>query len=382
MTKLNGLANSLLLHALVVVLLPWSATGLDLLVGNTRGDIPISLYSDGVLTPFLPEEVELIAPDHMVRKDGYLYISQGDTLNTSSIFRMNIADGTYDDMFVKPGEGLLRPYGFDIYEGTIYVASFLSDQILMYSEETGDFMGEFAMGNGTEAGLCNGPNQMAIYDGKLYLTTQGSMAVDGVPEYLFASQIVVYDIETGEGAVYVPPPEVLEGSMGFISMLGIIIGCDDKSAVEDDCTVYTSDFGGGLRAYQLESAELIYASGTTVNASFSGSLTMTDDKMIIIPIFSDEVSGSLLQFDALTGDPMGTSEDSPVLVGPTTDLARPIGVLFFGDEAAVDDGGDAPTSAPGGSPPSEGSHSSYMMMASVMNVGMAVVLSCAFVSMY
>ena len=31
----------------------------------------------------------------------------------------------------------------------------------------------------------------------------------------------------------------------------------DKSAVEDECTVYRSDLGGGLRAYQLESAELI-----------------------------------------------------------------------------------------------------------------------------
>ena len=56
-----------------------------------------------------------------------------------------------------------------------------------------------------------------------------------------------------------------------ISMLGIIIGCNDKSAVEDDYTVYTLDFGGGLLDYQLETAQLIYALGTTVNASFSGS---------------------------------------------------------------------------------------------------------------
>ena len=384
--KLVGLQNPFLLAPTTLVMLaalvqlPRSTTGLDLLVGNTRGDIPISMYSDGVFTPFLPEEVGLIAPDHLVLKDGYLYVSQGDSLNTSSIFRMNVAEGSYDEMFVKPGEGLLRPYGFDIYEGTIYVASFLSDQILMYSEETGDFMGEFAMGNGTEEGLCNGPNQLAIHDGKLYLTTQGSVAVDGVPEYGFASQIVVYDIQTGVGSVYVPQPEVLEGSLGFISMLGIIIGCDDKSAVQDDCTVYTSDFGGGLRAYKLESAELIYASGTTVNASSSGSLTMTDDKTIIIPIFSDEVSGSLLQFDAMTGAPMGISDESPVWVGPTTDMARPIGVLFLGDEEtppAVDEDEDAPTLAPGDT--SEGCPS---RVASVVNVGVGVVLSFSLFSMW
>ena len=50
--------------------------------------------------------------------------------------------------------------------------------------------------------------------------------------------------------------------------------------------------------------------------------------MIIISIFSDDVFQSLIQFDAMTGAPMGISDDSPVC----TDLARPIGVSFLGDE--------------------------------------------------
>lgn len=385
--KLTGLNSLVAPTALLASLVPRATSALSLLVGNTRGDIPISLYDDGVFSPFLPEGVDLIAPDFMVLKDGYLYVSQGDTSNTSSIFRMNVADGTYEESFVEPGDDLLRPYGFDIYEGIIYVASFLSDQILMYSEETGEFMGEFAMGDGTEEGLCNGPNQMAIYDGQLYLTTQGSVAVDGVPQFGLQSQIVVYDLLTAEGSVYVPQPEVLEGSLGFISMLGIMIGCDNRSAVEDDCTVYTTDFGGGLRAYKLETAELIYASGTTVNGSITGSLTMTDDMMIVVPISSDDVSGSLLQFDAKTGAPMGMSDESAVLVGPTSDLARPIGVLFFDTEITPpvegddddDDDGDAPTAAPSTtSPTSEGSAS---RIASLLNVGIGVV-ACTFFSIW
>jgi hypothetical protein len=296
---------------------------------------------------------------------------------------MNMADGTYEESFIESGDGLLRPYGFDIYEGIIYVASFLSDQILMYSEETGEFMGEFAMGDGTEEGLCNGPNQLAIYDGKMYLTTQGSVAVDGVPQYGLASQVVMYDIETTEGSVYIPQPEVLEGSNGFISMLGIMIGCGNKSAVDDDCTVYTTDFGGGLRAYKLESAELIYTAGTTINGSSTGSLTMTDEMMLVIPVFADEVSGSLLQFDAKTGAPMGLSEGSPVLVGPTSDLARPIGVLFMEDmevsppvDGEGDDAAGSPTAAPTTGPTSDGPSALKNVVVNAVGAGIVSLVLC------
>lgn len=378
--------NSLLVSTAVlsVAFIPSTSriTALELLVGNTRGDVPVSLYTDGVFTPYLPDDVELVAPDHLVMKDGYLYISHGDSTNTSGIFRMNMDDGSYDEYFIESdGDGLLRPYGFAIDEGIIYVASFLSDQVLMYSEDTGEFVGEFAMGDGTEEGLCNGPNQMAIYNGTMYLTTQGTVAVDGVPQYGLASQIVMYDLETMEGSVYLPPPDVLEGSLGFISMLGIMIGCDDMSAVEDDCTVYTTDFGGGLRAYKLGTAELIYAVGTTVNGSSTGSIAMTDEMMVVIPIFTDDVSGSLLQFDAKTGTPMGLSEGSPVLAGPTSDLARPIGVLFMNtsDMSPPVDGDsptDPPTTGPTSDPPTTGPTSegtSYHMSTVFSSVGTAVV---------
>jgi hypothetical protein len=65
-------------------------------------------------------------------------------------------------------------------------------------------------------------------------------------------------------------------------------------------------------------------------------MTMTSDKEIIVPIFTDEVSGSLLKFGAMTGAPTGMVTNSPVLVGPTMDLARPIGVLFLGPATSME----------------------------------------------
>jgi outer membrane protein assembly factor BamB len=340
-----------------------STASAALLVGNTRGSAPISLYDDddgGTFTPFLPSEVGdlLIAPDHLVIMEDMLYVSHGDTLNTSAIFRMNLTDGSYDPMWATAPDELYRPYGFafdndsgDDGGGVMYVASFLSDQILMFEQETGEYMGQFAAGDGTEEGLCNGPNQIAIHDGSLYLTTQGSVAgADGNLEYLFPSQIVVYDLETAEAQVYIEPPELLEGSLGYVSMLGIMIDCGEEAAAvgsSSNCTMYTTDFGGGLRAYDLETADLLYAAETTIDGASTGSLTLTEDGMIVIPIFADETSGSLLQFDALTGAPMGSTAGSPVLVGPTTDLARPVGVVTYMAEEEV--AGAVPSDAPAGS---------------------------------
>jgi hypothetical protein len=67
---LVGLSSLLASTILLVAFMPPATTALELLVGNTRGDIPVSLYKDGVFSSYLPDDVELIAPDHMVMKDG------------------------------------------------------------------------------------------------------------------------------------------------------------------------------------------------------------------------------------------------------------------------------------------------------------------------
>lgn len=318
-----------------------------LLITNTRGDIPISEYHDGTFSAYLPE-LDLVAPDHMLLYDEYLFVSSGNTYNNSAIARINTLDGTYDNLFAASMD-LLRPYGFAVDGDILWVASFLTDKILLFDIETGEYLAEFASGDGTEEGLCNGPNQIAIWNGKLYLTTQGSVAVDGIPQFGLPSQVVEYDLETGDGQVFIPQPEPLADGLGFVSMLGIVIDCDANITNSSlGCTMYTTDFGGGLRAYDMETQELIYAVGTTINGSSTGSLTLSvDGSKIIVPIFSDETSGSLLQFDKLTGAPMGSMLDdgtmSPVLVGPTTDLARPVGVLIYHEDEDEDVDGGTPT---------------------------------------
>jgi hypothetical protein len=136
--------------------------------------------------------------------------------------------------------GLICPYGSDIVDDTMYVASFMTDQILMHDTMTGIFVVKFAKGDGMEEGLCNGPNQIAIYDGMLYLMMQGSVVVDGMLQYGLSSQVVVYDLATGMGAVNnVPQPEVLEGSNGLINMLAAYIGCES--------TIMTLIYAVGVR---------------------------------------------------------------------------------------------------------------------------------------
>jgi hypothetical protein len=166
------------------------------------------------------------------------------------------------------------------------LASFRTDQILMDNALTGDYIGVFAQGDAAEEGLCNGPNQLVIHDGKFYMTTQGSyIDENGDLQYAFASQIVVYDLETAQGEVFIPQPEVLPGSLGYISMLGISIQCDTNDsggnststtiASESCCTMYTTDFGGGLRVYDMDTRELIFTAETTyTEGAPTGSLSI------------------------------------------------------------------------------------------------------------
>ena len=235
-----------------------------LLIANTLGNTSIVAYNlaDKSLSEYATVVDGLVSPDHMVLHDDDLYVSIGDTVENSAIAKLTTPGGAIDTTFATGG-GLKRPYGFAFYNGTIFVASFMTDQILEYDAVSGDYLGVFAQGNATEEGLCNGPNQIAIHEGLMYLTTQGSFIDDeGALNYAFSSQTVVYDLATGQGEVFLPPPMVLEGSLGFVSMLGIHIGCDEESALPDACTVYTTDFAGGLRAYNLETKELLYAAAT------------------------------------------------------------------------------------------------------------------------
>lgn len=352
----------LLLAFLLFLLLPSTTCGEpSLLVANTRGGSEVFQYGleSGMISEWvLPNILE--SPDHIVSYQGHFYISTGTDVNTSAIARLTPTDGMMSststamtmELDFATGGGLKRPYGFDFYEDTLYVASFMTDQILMYNATTGEYMGVFAQGNATEEGLCNGPNQIAIHDGMLYMTTQGSFIdVDGNLQYAFASQTVVYDLTTGEGSVFIPQPEPDPEGMGFISMLGILIGCGEESSVlgEEDCTVYTTDFAGGLRLYAFSDQSLIDMQSTSfAPGSATGSLALGPDGTIFSTGFASEDSGIIMSFEP-DMDPTNNSTLAVVYssMEGMLDLARQIGIFYMPDET-MDPG---PSSmAPSGSP--------------------------------
>jgi outer membrane protein assembly factor BamB len=290
-----------------------------LLVGNTRGDNIVRLFEEDLIE-FIGG---LSNPDHIRIVDDYLYVAVGDTLNSSTIYRKNLKSGDVDEDFLKGG-GLLRPYGFDFYKGRIYVSSFLTDKVIIYEMDSGNYIGVFAQGDGTEEGLCNGPNHISIHDDKLYLTTQGSVAVDGEPEYLWPSQIIVYDLLTGEGGIFAGPPDPLPDSLGFVSMLGIQIYCEKYN-----CLAYTTDFAGGLRAYALDGT-LVYEVSTSYDpgSTVTGALSVVDGEIYIPGYVSEDGGGVVQRFSAKDGSPLPASgQDGAIFVPPSDELIRPIGIF-------------------------------------------------------
>jgi hypothetical protein len=118
-----------------------------LLVGNTRGGSEIFQYGldSGMVSEWIIPNI-LESPDHIVAYQGQYYISTGTEVNTSSIARMtNVENDDTAPIMMEldfaTGGGLKRPYGFDFYQDILYVASFMTDQILMYNATTGDYMG-------------------------------------------------------------------------------------------------------------------------------------------------------------------------------------------------------------------------------------------------
>jgi hypothetical protein len=252
-------------------------------------------------------------------------------LNTSKIVRFTLG-GEFVDV-IASGNGMKRPYGFDVYDDVLYVASFRSDQILKFSVTDGSFIGVFAQGNRSRDGLCNGPNHIAIVDGKLYLTTQGSIITpEGALTYPgFPSEVVVYDIATGIGTVFIDQPAVLEGSLGFVSMLGLVVECAGT-----DCFFYTTDFGGGLRAYTSSNGGapiLQYEAKTTYVAGAATGGLAIDNENGSIYVVSATTPGAVLQFRKSDG--LDLNGEDGFLV-KSDKLFRPIGGLFISTCSVVD----------------------------------------------
>ncbi len=327
-----------------------------LLVANTRGNdvVRFDPETGAFLGTFIPPETGgLFSPDTMIlgpdaNGDGIpdLYISSGtrpadsQERGASAIFRFDGLTGALIDSFVANDPttdvdetgGLFRPYGIAFGpDGLLYVSSFLSDQILRYDGTTGAFVDVFATGDQMPGGL-NGPNGLLFGpDGSLYVTTQGSVAVEGEPDFDFGlpSQILRFDITTGASTVFAEPDPSPE-SFGFVSLLGMAIGPDGL--------LYTTDFANDIRVYDLATGSQVGEAlstnytGTQPSGNFVGSLSFGLNGVLYSVGFDngDDPIGAVLRYDTTTGLPLPSEGNSgPIFVAPTPVLNRPIGILFY-----------------------------------------------------
>jgi hypothetical protein len=275
-------------------------------------------------------------PDSMIiGSDGLLYISSGITLAGSAVLRFDADTGDFIDTFAAGG-GIFRPYGITFGpDGLLYVASFLSDELLRFDADTGAFVDVFATGDALPGGL-NGPDGLAFGpDGLLYVTTQGSVAVGGVPTFPgLPSQVLRYDIYTGTSDVFATPAASPEG-FGFVSLLGIEFTPDCKNPQSVHCDVFVSDFANDIHRYDLDgNLEATYSTNytqTLPSSNFVGGLSFGRGGKLYSVGFDNgdpAAPGAILRYKWKANQPFpAAGQPSAIFVGPTNDLVRPIGIL-------------------------------------------------------
>lgn len=291
----------------------------------------------------------LRAPDDLTfGPDGNLYVSVGGDSG------LNLLASTYprDSAVLKfnpygeflgvaaAGNGLSRPYGNAFGpDGSLYVSSFRTNQILRFDGKTGAFLNVFASDNsgglGSVNGL-NGPNGLLFApDGSLYVTTEGSANdANGDLTFAYDSQILRYSPDQVAGRAATTTPEVFVPQLaplpeaGFVSLLGLALAPDEKS-------LYVSDFAGGIRQFGFDGTLLNVLStnytGTVPSGNYVGSLTFGSDNQTLYGVgfdFNTNV-GSVLKFPNAEGSPIaftGTAFTSDWLI-------RPIGITVAPAEA-------------------------------------------------
>ncbi|NET70507.1 MAG: hypothetical protein F6K62_05810 [Sphaerospermopsis sp. SIO1G2] len=326
------------------------------LVGNTRGDnvLRFDAATGNYLGEFIPvglgglddPDTLLFGPDANGDGKSDLYIANGPESGIPSVLRFDGETGAFIDVFVGDNPdtnvdetgGLIRPYGMAFGpDGNLYVASFLSDQILRYNGETGEFIDIFAQGNGQPGGL-NGPNGLLFINNSLFVTTQGSVATvnpdngEVFPDFIAPSQILRYDsLNAGTTPTVFATPEPSPDSFNFVSLLGLAVG--------EDGDLYVSDFANDIRRYDLETAELVdtlstnYTTDTPPSNNFIGSLAFAPNGDLLTAGFDvGTEEGAVIRYGTEDSSAVNPFE---VLVPTNPILERPVGITFFPTESKL-----------------------------------------------
>ncbi|WP_414544807.1 PEP-CTERM sorting domain-containing protein [Nostoc sp. CCY0012] len=334
-----GLPFSIVFGAASAFCLGTLPANANLLISNTTGNnvVLFDEQNGQFLGNFITSgSGGLISPDDLnFGVDGNLYISSGNNPSNSAILRYDGKTGKFIDVFASGG-GLSRPYGAAFgQDGFLYVSSFLTDQILRYNGTTGKFIDVFASGNGLSGGL-NGPNDLLFApDGSLYVTTQGSIAVNneatfpGIP-----SQVLRFDLATKTSTVFIDQPTPSPDSFGFVSFLGLALGPDSD--------LFVSDFANDIRRYNLPTGALIDTlstnyTGTVPSSNFIGNLAFgANNTLYTVGFdFTQNNQGAILRYNGVTGAPLPSQGNTNAIFVPTTDkLSRPIGIAFVSQNLA------------------------------------------------
>lgn len=314
------------------------------LIANSRGDNILRYnQANGAFVSELvaPGAGGLFHPDTMIlAPDGTLLVSSGDVPANSAILRYDACTGAFLGAFVS-GSGLHRPYGMAFGpDGKFYVANFLRDQILRFDAATGGFLDVFATGNGLAGGL-NGPNSLLFAkDGSLYVSTEGSVAVNGEATFSgLPSQVLSFDIRTGQSTVFIDQPAPSPEGFGFVSLLGLAFGPHCEHAEfghkRKDCDLFVSDFAGDVRRYNPEGQLVRVLStnytGTVPSQNFVGGLSFGKHRRLFVAAFNNALAdnpGAVLRFDGRSGGPLpAAGQSGSIFVPQSAALARPIGIL-------------------------------------------------------